>query len=89
MVKKKYTIKTHIQTPQRNESFSLKKEDLIDSMKLAGPLNTNKKYTTSKLTDLEDPVKKIPLSCQEIQNIFLLCTVNLTIDLFKKYQNFE
>ena len=48
-------------------------------MNLAGPLNTNKKYTTSKLTDLEDPVKKNPFIMSRNSKKYLpamLCQLN-------------
>ena len=39
--------------------------------------------------DLRNQVDNVPLSSQEIQNLFSPCTVKLTTNLLKEFQNFD
>ena len=65
----------------------MEKVYLIGTINLAGPLDIFKNI--SKKIDLEDPNHKIPLPNHETQNIFSPCSVNLTTDLLRKYQNLD
>ena len=65
----------------------IEKEGLIDPIILAGPLDTNKKYTYKNVIDFKNLVKEIRLESQKLQNNFLLCTIKLTTELLKIYQN--
>ena len=61
-------MKTHEQIPQRDKFFPIiEEEDLIDTIKLAGPLNANKVKIVNKKFVLKDQIDNLPLSCQEIE----------------------
>ena len=74
----------------RTDLFPLiEKEILTDKINLSGPPDTDKKYTINQVFNLQDPFDNIPLSKLETDNIFLLNTEKLTIELLQKYQNLD
>ena len=90
MYKKQYSIENTTTKTTTQKSIPItKKQELIDTINLARPLDTEKKYTTNKMFVLHDPVGHIPLSSKAFQNFFLPCRVNLKTDFFQKYPKLD
>ena len=78
------------QQPHKKDIFPLiEKENLTDKINLSGPQTNDSKYTINQVFDLHDPLDTIPLSKLEIDNIFLPPTDKITLELLKRYQNFD
>ena len=67
----------------------IEKENLTDKMNSSGPPKNYSKYTINQVFDLHDPLDTITLSKLEVENIFLPPTEKITLQLLRKYQNFD
>ena len=78
------------QQPHKKDPFpSIEKENLTDIINLSGSLPNYSKYTINQVFNLHDPLDTIPLSKIKIENIFPPTTEKITLELLRKYQNFD